>query len=687
MKFKSVLLLLFMSACSDQTAQQASLNNVTFNFSDIDVVVQKDTDNSIDADSFLNSDEKDSLEEDSITFEDVPDDQLAVEEDVTSQPQCVDEDGDNYGQDCDLGPDCDDLNPNFNVSCPDCSVPGTPGCICKSGSKSLTCYSGDPAWLGKGLCAKGTHQCSGGFWSECKGDILPAPEVCDGKDNDCDGQIDDGVKSSCGNCDLSCEKKEVGAKTATPFELNSENSTGVGLDTGGNIVIDMTKISLNLKFIWIANSPNNTVSKVDCKTIAEVGRYSVCSDPSRTSVDLEGNVWVACRGDGQVAKIIADKKNCVDKNGNGIIETSTNNQVVGNDECVKFIVQPNKGSYARGAAVDKENNVWVGYWYTKALVRLNQNSGATMSDINIGCEPYGLVIDQKGTIWAQGAGCGSLIMVDPATGVVTKSGQLPSLKYPAGAYGLTVDKYGRIWVASGNSASVYDPKTLQWKVVNMQWGGGRGVASSNDGYVYVAVDGSGGAVKINGNIDPPQVEGFMKGAGNPVGVALDYDGFVWVVNQGGSSTTKLDPKTMTAIGTTSVGSSPYTYSDMTGYTLNFFTAPKGLYTTVFFATGSGNPITQPKTKAVWQSLVLKGQFPAFTHIDVQVRSADTAIILGQTKWTILGKVDANTTMPIDLTVTGQSLLGSMLQVQVNLVTEDKKVSPSLESISAKAKLL
>ena len=550
-----IILLLFILSCSQEVPNISIQNNGGFTIpTDIIKVEQKDVQDTKDIidDSSDTSDISDVAEQQDTEISDTENAQEDIEEIIEA---CIDEDDDGFGINCKLGEDCDDANPNFNISCPDCSKGNVVGCICKT--KSATCYSYDVSTLGKGVCKKGTQLCNAGYWESCKGDIGPSPEVCDSKDNDCDGETDEGVKSTCGNCDLTCNQQTIGG--ANSWNLNSENSTGLGLDPQGNVTLDMTKISLNLKFIWIANSPQNTVSKVDCKTVTEVGRYNVCIDPSRTSVDLEGNVWVACRGDGQIAKIIADKSKCIDKNGNGIIETSTGPQPIGNDECIKFIVQPNKGTYARGAAVDKENNVWIGYWYTKSLVRLNQNSGAIMTDIDLGCEPYGLVIDQKGIIWGQGAGCGSLIMVDPTTGIVTRSNTLPSLAYPAGAYGLNVDKYGRIWVASGNSASVYDPKTLQWKVINMQWGGGRGVASSNDGYVYVAVDGAGGAVKINGNIDPPQVEGFISSSGNPVGVALDYDGFVWVVNQGGSSAAKLDPKTMTKVGLVPVGSSPYTY--------------------------------------------------------------------------------------------------------------------------------
>jgi streptogramin lyase len=682
---KKVLILLFMLGCSQETASTTIQNN-SFNFDviqDTDVI-NKDIKDTTDTTNDVTEDDSNIATNDTENDVENPQDTEVTEdsqEDIEEIAEsCIDDDGDNYGTNCEFGEDCDDTNPNFTVECPDCSKGNVVGCSCKT--KSATCYSYDPITLGKGSCKKGVQLCTNGFWQECKGDIGPSVEVCNSKDDDCDGDIDEGVKSTCGNCDLTCNQQTIGG--LNPWNLNSENSTGLGLDPQGNVTLDVSKIALNLKFIWIANSPQNTVSKVDCKTITEVGRYNVCVDPSRTSVDLEGNVWVACRGDGQIAKIIADKSKCIDKNGNGIIETSTNSNPIGNDECIKFIVQPNKGTYARGAAVDKDNNVWIGFWYTKALVRLNQNSGAIMSDIDLGCEPYGLVIDQKGIIWGQGAGCNSLIMVDPITGIVTKSNTLPSLSYPAGAYGLNVDKYGRIWVASGNSASVYDPKTLQWKVVNMQWGGGRGVASSNDGYVYVAVDGSGGAVKINGNMEPPQVEGFISSSGNPVGVALDYDGFVWVVNQGGSSAAKLDPKTMTKVGLVSVGSSPYTYSDMTGYTLNYFTAPKGQYSTVFFGGITSNPVTTNQPKQVWQSISAEADLPAGTALRFRLRAGNTKVELESAKWS--EPIDfPPEVFPYDLTKV--NIVGNLLQVEIQLTTKDKKVAPTLKSITAKSKLI
>ena len=68
------------------------------------------------------------------------------------------------------------------------------GCACVSGSQR-SCYSGDQSALNVGECRAGNQICDDahGSWDFCLGEVTPSPEVCDGKDNDCDGQIDEGL--------------------------------------------------------------------------------------------------------------------------------------------------------------------------------------------------------------------------------------------------------------------------------------------------------------------------------------------------------------------------------------------------------------------------------------------------------------------------------------------------------------
>ncbi len=53
---------------------------------------------------------------------------------------------------------------------------------------------------GLGECASGRQICVGGAWGDCLGAKDPANEVCNSKDDDCDGEIDEGVRNSCNEC-------------------------------------------------------------------------------------------------------------------------------------------------------------------------------------------------------------------------------------------------------------------------------------------------------------------------------------------------------------------------------------------------------------------------------------------------------------------------------------------------------
>ena len=59
---------------------------------------------------------------------------------------------------------------------------------------------GRPCKMGKlGVCAAGTTQCTNGK-IQCVQNKQPSAEICDGKDNDCDGQVDEGNPGGGGAC-------------------------------------------------------------------------------------------------------------------------------------------------------------------------------------------------------------------------------------------------------------------------------------------------------------------------------------------------------------------------------------------------------------------------------------------------------------------------------------------------------
>ena len=203
------------------------------------------------------------------------------------------------------------------------------------------------------------------------------------------GDLPDGTSVT---CDVTVTVVDV--SDFAHYTLNADFDQGVMINVGHGGVFPVPDDQLQLnptypyQFIWIAASLRGTIIKIDTDTGEILGEYlsapdGMGRDPSRTTVDLNGNVWAGNREEGvfggsmgSVVQIgLEQNLQCEDRNGNGVIDTytglgnvrdwdnaggaDTNGGVsTAQDECIIKYARTN-GTKVRHVSV-AGNNVWAG---------------------------------------------------------------------------------------------------------------------------------------------------------------------------------------------------------------------------------------------------------------------------------------------------------------------------------------
>ncbi|MSP59778.1 MAG: hypothetical protein EXR72_05445 [Myxococcales bacterium] len=347
--------------------------------------------------------------------------------------------------------------------------------------------------------------------------------------------------------------KNFGPTYNNPFPVGvdkpadpNERDEGVGKDANGYLGLDQTKASFD--FLWAANTGDwqrGTVSKFNSKTVREVARYftitcnslkggntgacdgkngccamdsypqfqnrqnkmpsgvyqsvSLMSNmPSRTAVDFNGDLYVANRafgGQSSVTKIANDTSKCVDRNGNGKIETSKDSNGDGviqcdcngdgmsddiasvkakpcqgaqefyglDDECILFTTNTGPANQlgrplglGPGALDFGPSDAWAGTYSDGRFYRVDGSTGITkdMAQLPNSCHPYGLVVDSSQYGWAGNLGAGLCYFNTKNTAEVGVA--RPPNGGSQQGYGITLDRDQNIWLAY-SSAYRYTP--------------------------------------------------------------------------------------------------------------------------------------------------------------------------------------------------------------------------------------
>jgi hypothetical protein len=374
-----------------------------------------------------------------------------------------------------------------------------------------------------------------------------------------------------------------GTTTATPGDSTTTadpDDTGpppVYFDLGGipdsPMFCTEGKGEVQYSYIWVANSSQNTISKINTETLVEEGRYYTRPDlqgsPSRTSVSLTGNVAVANRSGG-LSKFYARPENC----GDGTPNTSTGpNDILpwGDEECLAWHtpmayssqrpVAWTQGEFDKAACTTVNEKVWTSgspEGNSIEVLLVDGDTGVIEETIPIpGVQAqyfgiYGAAVDSEGNFWGSQLGQGTVVNVNRETFDVQ------TWPMVAGGYGMTVDQEGYVWTCSSVAAR-FDPVTETWQQANV--GGGGGCMSDGGDILWMA-----SSPMIGINRQTLAVEYSIPLPNYVHGVSIDFQGFVWGVSMN-TEAYRVDPDSGTWDTVTGL-IGPYTYSDMTGFALD-----------------------------------------------------------------------------------------------------------------------
>ena len=364
-------------------------------------------------------------------------------------------------------------------------------------------------------------------------------------------------------------------------------------------------------FIWVAVSTKGTIVKINTETGVVLGEYRTApegqpQDPSRTTVDHNGNVWATNRAGNSVVHVgLLENGQCVDRNGNGVIDTSSGPNDIfawsnagsadtdggvstANDECILHYTRVNS-SGTRHVSVNTDNDIWVSGTGGQRFDLIDGRTGLIKrSELSVGYGGYGGLIDKNGVIWS----ARPLLRWDTAKPLTGPNG-VNWIGYSHDSYGLCIDSQGNVWNTElGSLTRKFAPDGTLLGIFPHGFGVAQGCVVGRNDDVWVAHSILGGASTVGHLKNDGTYIGNVSVGSGPTGVAVDGAGKIWATNYYSRTVSRIDPNAgpigadgITPVGlvdftTVDLGGNLYNYSDMTGSTLSGAPA-EGTWAVVF----------------------------------------------------------------------------------------------------------
>lgn len=469
-----------------------------------------------------------------------------------------------------------------------------------------------------------------------------------------------------------------------------ESGTMVGIEAESD-TLTMTQSWSTYPNLWIPSSVTGTVSKIDTLTGDELARYrtgpaEITLDPSPAAVDLEGNCWVGNRSAGSLAKIgLFENGNCIDRNGNGTIETSSDTDGDGDisdsemlgwgeDECVLMeviLVAESEGVHAPGdehddysninitsLAVGSETHLWAGIGTGKKLTLIDGESGENLKSITLessDTRPFDAVVDSQGLLWCSAWPDPWVLTID------TESDEIDVLDLNHGSYALALDDDRHLFI-TGYRNSLNSRVDLDEEELDLQFNAdyeASDMAVTENGYLFVTGTSSQTVRRYSSN---GVSTGLLSFSNRPSSVTLDGSGKIWITGKTSGILVRVDPQTMTVELQKSLldigGLDPR--GDLTGLVARSITTPFGSWSVVY---------DSQQVNTAWGTLSWVAEEPDGTELRVKARSSQ-----GLESWSAWETAVNDT--PLQSTPAGR-----YLEIEVAMKSDDPENSPELDEIT------
>lgn len=295
-----------------------------------------------------------------------------------------------------------------------------------------------------------------------------------------------------------------------------------------------------LDSIWVSNSSNNTLMKIQRSTATVVLTVSTpAGRPVGVTVRDNGDVWVAIQNLAQVFAV------------------DTNGKVIGTFAAT---------GRPTGIGTDLQGNVWCGC-LVASWVKFTPTGVATTITPAGGSSSQNMCCDSLGDVWLGDGGSGNVFKVAPSGTVLltlTRTGHRTPV----------VDHYDNIFT-TGFSSATLSKWTNSGTLVGTYPHGGvttqQGLAVDANNNLWLANQGT-TILKFSDTGQP--LGAFATGGSNLLAVGVDGMNDIWVSNYASSSMTVMKTDG-TIVKTIPVGSSPIPIGDHTGFQRAVFTDPFG----------------------------------------------------------------------------------------------------------------